>query len=123
MTLPRNEIDPNQVVLNLLELSRQLQHLSDEMDQIETDAIEAKENLTVEYARSFLNSKGAMDIRKQESLLATTDARLAAEIAEAKVRAQRRKIDTLRVRIDVGRSAAALVRAEAELLNIRGRGG
>lgn len=120
---PRNELDPNQVVLNLMNLSREMQKLSDALDQLEVDAVEARENYTVEFARHFLEAKGAMDIRKQQALLDTSDARLAADIAETFVKSHVRKIATLRVRIDVGRSAAALVRAESELLNVRGRGG
>lgn len=118
---PRNEMDPNQVILNLLELSRQLQKLSDEMLKLESDAVHAKETYTRVYAQAFLRNDGAVEVRKQQSLLDTGDERLQADLAETLVRAHKRKIDTLRVRIDVGRSAAALVRAEAELLNIRGR--
>lgn len=116
---PRNELDPNQVVLNLMELSRQLQRLSDELDKIEKDAVEAREVYTVEYARHFLKAEGAMDIRKQQALLDTSDVRLQAEIAGTLVSAHKRKVDTLKVRIEVGRSAAALVRAEASLLSMR----
>ena len=118
---PRNEIDPNQVVLNLLSLSREMQKLSDELDGLEENAVRRKEAYTLAYAKTFLGADGAVEIRKQHTLLETHQERLDADLAETLVRAHKRKIDTLRVRIDVGRSAAALVRAEAELLNIRGR--
>lgn len=121
--MPRNELDPNQVVLNLLELSRQLQKLSDELDGLEQTAVEAKEEYTVDYAKTFLAASGSVEVRKQHTLLETSDTRLAANLAETLVDAHKRKVATLRVRIDVGRSAAALVRAEADLLNMRGRGG
>lgn len=116
--MPRNELDPNQVVLNLLSLSRSMQQLSDELDDLEKHAVEAKEEYTLAYAKSFLSNGGSVEVRKQQSLLDTSDERLAAELAETLVRAHKRKIDTLRVRIDVGRSAAALVRAESELLRV-----
>lgn len=118
----QRDMTPNQVVMNLLELSRQLQKLSDELDPLERDAVESKETYTVEYARHFLKSEGSVEVRKQQTLLDTSDVRLQAEIAEVMVKAQARKIKTLSTRIDVGRSAAALVRAEADLLNMRGRG-
>jgi intein-encoded DNA endonuclease-like protein len=115
----RNQVDPTQVTLNLLKLSHQLQQLSDGLDELEEDAVTAKEIYTVEYARSFLNSSGSVEIRRQETLLNTTKERLAADIAETKVRARKRQIETLHTRIEVGRSCSALVRAEASLLNIR----
>lgn len=116
---PRNEIDANRVVLNLLELSRQLQLLSDELDGLEERAVNAKEEYTVAYAKTFLASGGSVEVRKQTTLLATSEERLQAELAETLVKAHVRKIATLKVRIDVGRSAAALVRAESELLRVR----
>jgi hypothetical protein len=120
---PRNELDPNQVVLQLLARGRELQKLSNQLDGLETEAVEAKEVYTVEYARHFLNATGSNEVRKQKTLLETSEERLNADIAEAKVKAQRNQIATLKVRVDIGRSAAALVRAEADLLNMRGRGG
>lgn len=116
--MPENEVSPSQVVLKLMELSRQLQKLSEELDGVERDAVEAKEVYTVEYARKFLENTGAVEVRKQQTLLDTSDVRLQADIAEQMVRAHKRKIDTLRTRIDIGRSTAALVRAEAELLKM-----
>jgi exonuclease VII large subunit len=116
--MPRNELDPNQVMLNLLALSRSMQQLSDELDELEKNAVEEKENYTLAYAKAFLSNSGAVEVRKQQTLLDTSEQRLASELAETLVKAHKRKIDTLRVRIDVGRSAAALVRAESELLRV-----
>jgi hypothetical protein len=119
--MPRNEIDPNQVVLNLLALARQIQELSDQLDQIEEDAVNAREDFTLAHAKAFLRAEGPMDIRKYTAIEQTHVERIQAELAETKVRGMKRQIDTLKTRIDVGRSAAALVRAESELLNVRGR--
>lgn len=118
MSSPRNEIDATQVTLNLLELSRQLQKLSDELDGLEERAVNAKEAYTVAYAKTFLASGGSVEVRKQTTLLATSEERLEADLSEILVKAHVRKISTLKVRIDVGRSAAALVRAESEMLRI-----
>ena len=110
------EISPTQVVLNLLELSRQLQRLSDAMDDLEIKAVEAKEAYTVAYAQAFLTNTGSVEVRRQQSMLDTATTRLASDLAETMVRAHKRKVEALRIRIDIGRSAAAMVRAEAELL-------
>lgn len=96
-----------------------MQNLADGLDKLETDAVEARENYIVAYADAFLHTTGPMDVRKQAALLETSDARLAAEVGEAKVQAARGQISALKVRIDVGRSASALVRAEADLLGVR----
>lgn len=114
-----SDITPNSVVLLLSRLARELRELSDQMDQLELDAVHAKEHYTAEYAKAFLDEDGAAEQRKQKALWRTQDARLAADIAETLVKAHRRKVDTLRTRIDVGRSAAALVRAEADLAGVR----
>lgn len=118
MNGPRNETDPHKVKLYLLKLSQVLQTLSDELDELERTAVESKEEYTVAYATAFLRNSGSVEVRKQQTLLDTKDERLKAELAEVMVKAHKRKIDTLRVRIDVGRSAAALVRAESELLRV-----
>ena len=117
--MPRNELDPNQVMLNLLALSRSMQQLSDELDDLEKNAVEAKEKYTLAYATAFISNSGAVEVRKQQTLLDTAQERLDSELSETLVKAHKRKIDTLRVRIDVGRSAAALVRAESVLLRVR----
>jgi hypothetical protein len=113
------ELTPNQVALNLAQLARDLQKLSDEMDELEVTAVTAGEDYTREYAKAFLDEDGPVETKKQKTLWVTRDFRLAAEIAETMVKAHKRKIDVLKVRIDVGRSAAALVRAESELLQVR----
>lgn len=116
--MPRNELDANQVVLNLMSLSRSMQDLSDELDDLEKNAVESKEEYTLAYAKAFLSNSGAVEVRKQQTLLDTAQERLKADLSETLVKAHKRKIDTLRIRIDVGRSAAALVRAESEFLRV-----
>lgn len=113
------ELSPTQVTLQLLELARQLQQLSDELDGVERAAVEAKEVYTVAYAKTFLDQSGPVEERKQRTVWLTRQERLDAELADVSVRAHRRKIATLGTRIDIGRSAAALVRAEAELVRAR----
>lgn len=115
----RNQLTPNEVVLQLLELSRRLGQISDSMDQVEEEAVNAREDYTMAHSKAFLAAEGPMDIRKHKAIEATHVERVAAELAEAKVRGTKRQIDTLKVRIDIGRSASAAVRAEAEFLRVR----
>jgi len=110
-----NELTPNSVVSGLLELSRELAELSKDLDQLEADAVNSREDFTLAEARAFLRAEGAMDIRKRQAIIDTHNERLVAETAEALVRGRKRQIDSIKVRIDVGRSAAAALRAEMSL--------
>lgn len=109
------ELTPNAVVSGLLELSRELAELSKDLDRIEADAVNSRENFTMALSAAFLQAQGPMDIRRHQSIVDTHPERLAAETAEAIVRGRKRQIDSIKVRIDVGRSAAAALRAEMSL--------
>lgn len=115
------EMSPNQVALALAALSRDLDILSKEQAPLEEDAVRKREAYTLEYAKTFLAEEGNNEERKQATLQRTHNTRLDAELAETLVRMHIQTINTLRKRIDIARSAAALVRAEWELLNVRGR--
>jgi hypothetical protein len=110
-----SELTPNAVVSGLLDLSRELGKLSSDLDQLEIDAVNSKEDFTMAHARAFLEAVGPMDVRRYTAIEATHHERLAAETAEALVRGRRRQIEAIRVRVDVGRSAAAALRAEMSL--------
>jgi len=105
----------NDVALQLAELSRQLNALVKEIGKAEIDAVNAREDFTLAHSKAFLRAEGPMDVRKHLAIEATHAERLAAETAEAVVRGLRRQIDSVRVRIDVGRSVGAAVRSEISL--------
>lgn len=98
--------------MRLSELARMLDAKTTEIAGLDEEAVRAKARHEVEHARTFLSTPGSMDVRKQTAILETADAKLDAEIAEAKVRAAREAIRTLRDQLDVGRSLGAAVRAE-----------
>lgn len=112
---------PSQVALALAALSRALEGLQNAQEPLEEDAVRKREAYTVEYAKVFIRSEGNNEERKQDTTLRTSDLRLAAELAETLVKMHIAQINTLRKRIDIARSAAALVRAEWEIQNVRGR--
>jgi len=114
-----DKLNSNDIVLLMSRLARELRKLGDEMDELEMNAIHAKEDYTRAYAKGFLDESGSVEERKQRTLWKTQDERLAEDIAEALVKAHARKMRTLEKRIEVARSAAALVRMEADLLNVR----
>ena len=108
------------VATQLAKLSRQLDELVQEIGRADIVAVNAREDHTLALSRAFLQAEGAMDVRKHVSIEATHMQRLAAELAEATVRGLRRSIDSVRVRIDVGRSVGAAMRAETALASAAG---
>jgi len=113
------DLTPTTVVNGLLELARELAALSKDLDAIEIEAVNRREDLTLASAKAFLAAEGPVDVRKSEAIVATHTERLAAETAEAIVRGRKRQLDSVKVRIDVGRSAAAALRAELDLERTR----
>lgn len=109
------DLTPNGVVQGLLDLSRELASLARGLDDLEADAVNSREDYTLAYSRSYLAAEGPVETRKHLAIEATHHERLAAETAEALVRGRKRQLDSVRVRIDVGRSAAAALRAEMSL--------
>jgi hypothetical protein len=109
------QLTPSLVASNLAKLARQLDDLVAAIDDAEVRAVNSREDYTMAYARAFLTSEGSMDVRRHLATEGTHDTRLAAELAEQLVKGIRRQIDSTRIRIDVGRSLGAALRAEAGL--------
>lgn len=110
-----DQLTPNAVAQQLANLARQLDDLVDAIDDAEKRAVNLREDYTMAYAKAFLTSEGSMDIRRHLATELTHDTRIAAELAEQTVKGIRRQIETVRIRIDVGRSLGAALRAEAGL--------
>jgi len=108
-------ITSNDVAAQLAKLSRQLDELVQEIGRAEITAVNAREDYTLALSKAFLRAEGAMDIRKHVSIESTHAQRLAAELAEATVRGLRRQIESVKLRVDVGRSLGAALRAETSL--------
>lgn len=105
---------PNQTktLERLAELSRMLDNATDEIAILDEKAIRAKAQYEVAYAKSFLSSEGAMDLRKHHSTITCADLKLELELAEAKVRAVKERINTLRSQISIGQSLSAAIRQQ-----------
>ena len=103
---------PNETVMALAQIARQLDGAVRELRDLDESAVRARSRFEVGFAHAFLSAEGAMDVRKQQAVLSTSDAKLDAEILDARVRAQRSLIRALETRIDVGRSLNAALRAE-----------
>lgn len=105
----------NGVAKQLARLGRDLDATVRTLDQAEKDSVNRREDYTQAYASAFLSSEGAMDARKQIALRNTKAERVAAELADVMVRGLRRQIDSVKTRIDIGRSVGAAMRSEISL--------
>lgn len=105
-------------MLTSSQIAEQLAKLSKLLDELvstiaaEALAVDAREDYTLAHSKAFLRAEGPMDVRKHAAIVATHDERLQAEVAEATVRGLRRQIDSVKMRVDVGRSLGAALRAE-----------
>lgn len=108
----------NRVVMQLAELSRMLEDATESNAAADLAAVHARHTYVRAYAQAFLNAEGAVDVRKQLAVLGTSDEWLAAEVADAAVRASKERIKTLHARIDVGRSMNSAYRAEISLAGV-----
>lgn len=110
---------PNELVKHLLQLGRDLDQLTNDLEGLERDAVNARENYTMAKESAFLKAEGTQYMRESKSKLATHVERIAAELADAKVRGARAHIASIKSRIDIGRTAAATIRAEIDLAGAR----
>ncbi|MFC4124890.1 hypothetical protein [Nocardia rhizosphaerae] len=106
---------PNEAVLHLAELARQLDQVTRELNEADVAAVNARETAKLAEAQAFLRAEGSVDARKAMAVNATHEVRLAAEVADALVRGLQRTSRTLQTRIDVGRTFSATVRSEIGL--------
>lgn len=113
-----------QVVSLLLELAKQLQEIDAALAGYEADYVTKAEAYNLAHTQAFLKARtektdeGKSNPQYVCEAMAdsqTSELKLAMDLANSMVRAQKRKIEILRTRIDVGRTAAASLRAEQEL--------
>lgn len=112
MTAP---MTPNDVALQLARLARDLDEAVRVIHSADRKAVELRAAADLAFSRAFMGAAGSVDARKHTALMKTHDQRLAADVAEEVVRHLRRRIDALKLRIEVGRSVGAAIRAELNL--------
>jgi hypothetical protein len=112
MTEPLN---PTQIALHLAELARDLDTTVGQLKVVDHELTEKRAAADLAYSRAFLGAAGSVDARKHQAAIETHEQRLAADLADAMFRHLRRRTDAIKVRIDVGRTYNAAVRAEIAL--------
>jgi hypothetical protein len=116
MTAP---LTANDVALQLARLGRDLDAAVKTLDSAEREAVNRREDYTLSHARAFLRAEGSVDHRKNTAIVATSGERVVAETADVVVRGIRRQLDSIKTRIDIGRSVGAALRSE---MNLAGTG-
>src|SRR5262249_31474311 len=102
------------IVFELSRLVQALTRVVDELATAEEDAVKARLAFDLRFSKAFISGEGSIDLRRHQATVTTHEARLAAELADVKVRNLRRKIESLRVQVDTARSMGAAVRTEAQ---------
>lgn len=115
--MPNDEppLTSTNIAHQLAKLARQLDELMDELKQAEKDAIYAREAHTTAYDKAFMAADGAMELRKHQASLDSSEQRVAAELATAQVRDLKQRVESVRLRVEIGRSLNAALRAETGL--------
>jgi hypothetical protein len=93
-------------------IARQIDEKAAEIAVLDAQAVEARQAHKRAYARAFLTSDGAMDVRRYKAEEETADLALAAELAEQVLRAGREALRVLRDRLEVGRSVGSIMKME-----------
>lgn len=113
MTSPTNA---NEIAMHLGALARDLDVAVRELSRLDEDAVRAKARYEVAFSRAILATDARnSEARKAQAVLATERESLDSEIAAQLVRSARARIDSIKTRIDVGRSYGAALRAEIAL--------
>jgi hypothetical protein len=108
-----------------MQLIKELNMLSDDLDQATEDMInadfhatDAEQKYRIAYAKAFLEAQGTVSQKEQLTVIATSTERYDMEIAKQILRAAKANVDSVKNRIDVGRSLSALTRSEMALSSI-----
>jgi len=98
------------VIKRLAEVSRMLDAATEELAQLDENAVEAKQTFEVGYARAFIQAEGSVDMRKHIATVQTAGERLEYELAYAKHRACKERMNTLRNQLSTGQTVSAALR-------------
>jgi hypothetical protein len=121
-TLSRDgQLTPNAVVLNLMELGRELDAVVRSLKDAEIDAVTKRHTADIEESKAYVGAEGPVETRKHLARIAADHFESEALVAESVVRYLRQRVNAISTRIDIGRSLGAALRAE--LSNLGGADG
>jgi len=107
-----SNLTPAEVVTTLSQIGKDIDEATDDLAEADRKVVMSRRRYEVGYARTFLSTEGAMEIRKYTARLATENENFDLECAEQEQRAIVAKIRALRDRLEIGRSISAIMRME-----------
>lgn len=108
-------LTPAQVTQRLIDLELRLDELVKEFKQVNRAAAEAKRTAEVAYARTYMQSTGPVEERKQTAILETADQRFTLDLAERSVSSCREALRAQHAHIEAARTMSATTRDEMKL--------
>lgn len=109
-------LTPNEVVIALSKLGSELDATVTALKAAEMDAAIKRHEADQAESRAFVAADGSMELRKHIARLAAAHQEQEAVVAEAVCRYLKTRIRAIEVRVDIGRSYSAAVRAELAAL-------
>lgn len=106
------DITPGQILAQLSQLAHELQNQASKIEELDTEFITKRAYAKRTYAEAFLRAEGAMDVKRYQAELASSDATWQMDLAEQVLRAAREQMRVIRDRIEIGRSMNAIIRME-----------
>jgi hypothetical protein len=100
----------------LAALTDELGVLVKRLGEADRAAVQAREKYIRARAVAFAQASGSIEAKKNTAIRTTHGYRLEAEEADCEVRDLQRQVDYVKVRIGVGQSLGAAVRAELQAL-------
>lgn len=107
-----SNLTPHDVIQTLSKIGKDIDQATDDLADQDEAIVHARKAYETSFAKTFLTTDGAVDVRKYTAKLATADLSFELELAEQKHRATTAHIRALRDRLEIGRSISALTRME-----------
>ena len=105
-------LTPSQVAATLSGIGKELDAMPAVIEALDDAEVRAQHAAKQAYRRVFMQTTGAMDLRKVVADDAAAELQLEADLAGVQLRAARTQLGVLRDRLEVGRSVSALVKLE-----------
>jgi len=107
-----SNLTPHDIIQTLSRIGKDIDQATEELSRLDAQVVGRRRVAEVQFAEAFLNTEGAMEIRKYTAKLSSEQANFELELAEQEHRAVVAHIRSLRDRLEIGRSISALVRME-----------
>jgi hypothetical protein len=105
-------LTPTQVAEVLSTIGRELDGMPALIEALDDAEVRAQHAAKQAYRKAFMETQGAMDLRKVVADDAASELQLTADLAGVQLRAARTQLGVLRDRLEVGRSIGTLVKLE-----------